>query len=167
MRIFILMGLFFTSACGFSPLYRTNETKTTDLTAQIAIQPIANYDGYLMENYLNDGLNLSKINDTKTYVLSVSLNDPVISEQNIQNDNFSSRDRMTLTAEYSLKNIKTNEVVIKTTTSATSAYNIAIEPYATWSAQKKVQENLIKMLADRITLHVISFVQKKEVENEG
>jgi LPS-assembly lipoprotein len=163
MRIFTFLSLLLLSSCGFSPLYRTNNAKTTDLTATVQIQPIADYDGYLLENYLADGLNPNKMSVEKKYTLDVSLNAPQISEQNIQNDNFSSRERMSLTATYRLTDIKTGNVVVNTTTSATGAYNIATQPYATWMAQTKVRENLIKMLADRIVLHVVAFVKKNEV----
>ena len=51
MRIFTFLSLLLLlSSCGFSPLYRTNNAKTTDLTATVQIQPIADYDGYLLEN---------------------------------------------------------------------------------------------------------------------
>lgn len=162
MRILTFLSLLLVSSCGFSPLYRTDNIKTTDLTAAVQIQPIADYDGYLLENYLTDGLNPNEMSVEKKYTLDVSLNAPQISEQNIQNDNFSSRERMSLTATYRLTDIQTGNIVINTTTSATGAYNIATQPYATWMAQKKVRENLVKMLADRITLHVIAFVKKNE-----
>lgn len=154
------------SACGFSPLYRTNGGKTTDLTAMVQVAPIADYDGYLMENYLSDALNPNKKSVLKKYELTVVLDAPTISDQNIQDDNFSSRERMTLTAKYRLVNKENGHVLVNSKTSATGAYNIAVEPYATWMAKKKTKENLIKMLSERITIHVISFV-KKEAENEG
>ena len=166
MKKLLWICLLCVSACGFSPLYKTQNGKTTDLTARIQIAPIANYEGYLMENYLSDALNPDKIGGQKQYELTVSLNAPTISEQNIQDDNFSSRERMTLTAKYRLINKTTEHVLVDSTTSATGAYNIATEPYATWMAQKKTKENLIKMLSERITIHVISFV-KKEAEYEG
>lgn len=166
MRILIVLSLLLVSACGFSPLYKTQGNKTTNLTAAVDIEPIDNYEGYLLQNYLSDGLNPNKMVIDKKYRLNVHLNMPTISEQNIQNNNFSSRERMELSASYRLIDIQTGESVINTTTSATGAYNVATEAYATWMAQKKIRENLIKMLADRITLHVISFV-KKEAQHEG
>lgn len=167
MRIFIFFSLLFLSACGFSPLYKTDGFKTIKLTAAVEIEPISDYDGYLLQNYLADGLNPDKEVASKKYKLRVRLSAPSISEQNIQDDNFSSRERMSLSASYTLTDIQTGNVVISTSTYATGAYNIAPEPYATWMAQKKVRENLVKMLADRIILHVISFVKKNEVEDEG
>lgn len=163
----MVFALFFLMAgCGFSPLYLTKGEKTTTLTAAVSVLPIENYDGYLLQNYLSDALNPDKVTIPKIYDLSVSLQAPFISEQNIQDDNFSSRDRMTLTAGYRLINNQTKKVLIDTTTSATGAYNIAVQPYATWMAQKRVKENLIKMLAERISIHVVSFI-KKEANNEG
>ena len=167
MRIFTFLSLLLVSACHVSPLYLTKGQETTNLTAAVDIQPIADYEGYLMQDYLIAGLNPKQIDVAKKYRLNVHLNMPNISDQNIQNDNFSSRERMSLSVSYRLTDIQTGENVISTTASATGAYNVATEPYATWMAQKKVRENLIKILADRITLHVISFVKKNEAENEG
>lgn len=167
MRLFTFLSLLLVSACGISPLYLTQGQETTNLTAAVEIQPIADYEGYLLQNYLSDGLNPKKMVAPKKYRLNVHLNMPNISDQNIQNDNFSSRERMTLSVSYRLTDIQTGQTVISTTASATGAYNVATDPYSTWMAQKKVRENLVKMLADRITLHVISFVKKNEVENEG
>ena len=167
MRFIVLIMIFTLTACGFSPLYRTTNGKTTALTETILIQPIANYDGYQMENDLSALLNPTGVHVPKKYELFVTIDAPTFSEQNIQDDNFSSRERMYLTARYRLIHIQSGKVVINAVTSATGAYNIAIEPYATYTAKQKVKENLIKMLSNRIATHVISFVKKTEVTGEG
>ena len=167
MRFIVLTMAFVLTACGFSPLYTINDGETTTLTAEISVKPIANYDGYQMENNISAMLNPAGIVASPKYDLFITIEDPTFSEQNIQNDNFSSRERMHLTARYRLVNIKTGEDVINAKTSATGAYNIAIEPYATYTAQQKVKENLVKMLSNRIAPHVISFVKKTEVAREG
>ncbi|MBR4927856.1 MAG: hypothetical protein IKY98_05975 [Alphaproteobacteria bacterium] len=167
MRFIVLMMVFALTACGFSPLYMTNDGKTTALTETIVIRPIADYGGYQMENDLSALLNPTGANVPKKYELFVTIEAPTFSEQNIQDDNFSSRERMHLTAKYRLVNLQSGESVINATTSATGAYNIAIEPYATYTAKQKVKENLIKMLSHRIATHVISFVKKTEGAREG
>ena len=166
MKIIFLGFLFMVSACGFSPLYLSGSETVTRQTSAVEIKPIADYEGALLYGYLSDALNPEKMNIPKKYELVVVLNAPIVSEQNIQDDNFSSRERLITTAEYRLIDKKTRSVLIHTSASATGAYNIAVEPYATWMAEKKVQQNLIKMLAEQITMHLVSFV-KKEAENEG
>ncbi len=167
MRFIVLMMIFAVTACGFSPLYKINDGKTTALTETISIQPIADYGGYQMENDLSALLNPTGGQVPKKYELFVTIDAPTFSEQNIQDDNFSSRERMYLTARYRLVHIHSGKIVVNAVTSATGAYNIAIEPYATYMAQQKVKENLIKMLSNRIATHVISFVKKTEVAGEG
>lgn len=165
-KVIMMCVLLMTTACGFTPLYRTDDKKTTDLTAAVEIHPIANVSGYQLQTELANQLNPDKRSVPKKYELSVWLNEPQISEQNIQDDNFASRERMILSAHYRLVDKQTHQAVVDTTTSATGAYNIAVEPYATYMAQKKVKTDLVKMLADRISIHVISFV-KKEADSEG
>lgn len=61
MRLFTFLSLLLVSACGISPLYLTQGQETTNLTAAIEIQPIADYEGYLLQNYLSDRLNPKKM----------------------------------------------------------------------------------------------------------
>lgn len=156
------------NACGFSPLYATqNDEKTTSLTAQIHITPIADYAGFKLQTQLADQLNPDKLNVPEKYDLIVKLDNPLISEQNIMEDNFSSRERVILTAQYKLIDKADKKVLIDTQTSATGAYNIAKEPYATYMANKKVQEDLVKILSQTISLHMISYMRKNEAAGES
>ena len=154
--------LLFLSACGFTPLYATLDDKqVTDKTAEINIVPIDNYLGYLLQTDLRNALNPEQIKAPQNYDLYVTLPEPLISDQNIQEDFFSSRERIIQRANYKLIDRKTKEVLLDTSTSATGSYNITLEPYATYMAKQRVQENLIKILAQTISTHVISFIRKE------
>lgn len=167
-KYLIVAALFCLNACGFSPLYTTlNDEKTTELTAQIHIVPIADYTGFKLQTQLADQLNPDKLTLPQKYDLVVSVNKPMLSEQNIMEDNFSSRERMILTAHYKLIDRATKKVLIDTQTTATGAYNIAKEPYATYTANKKIQEDLTKIISQTISLHLISYMRKNEATREG
>lgn len=167
-KYLLAASLLCVSACGFSPLYATQSNeKTTDLTAQIHITPIANYTGFKLQTQLADQLNPSKLSVPEKYDLVVTLDKPIISEQNIMENNFSSRQRVILVAHYKLIDRATKKVLIDTQTSATGAYNIAIEPYATYTASQKVEIDLLKILSQTISVHLISYMRKNEAPREG
>lgn len=167
-KYLLVAGLFCLTACGFSPLYATQHNeKTTNLTAQIHINPIANYEGFKLQTQLADQLNPDKKTVPEKYDLVVTLDKPFISEQNIMEDNFSSRQRVILVAKYKLIDKATKQVLINTQTSATGAYNVAIEPYATYTANQKTQEDLVKILSQTISLHMISYLRKNEAPRES
>ncbi len=156
---FLLLAV---TACGFTPLYATLDDKqVTNKTAEINIVPIDNYMGYLLQTNLRNQLNPEQIKAPQNYDLIVTLPEPLISDQNIQEDFFSSRERIIQKANYKLIDRKTKQVLIDTTTSATGSYNITLEPYATYMSKERVRENLIKILAQTISTHVISYMRKE------
>lgn len=156
---FLLLAV---TACGFTPLYATLDDKqVTNKTAEINIVPIDNYMGYLLQTNLRNQLNPEQIKAPQNYDLIVTLPEPLISDQNIQEDFFSSRERIIQKADYKLIDRKTKQVLIDTTTSATGSYNITLEPYATYMSKERVRENLIKILAQTISTHVISYMRKE------
>lgn len=166
-KLFFL-GLIFLSGCGFSPLYSLEQDeKTTALTQEISIAPIADYNGYLLRKGLENALNPEKKRGSKKYLLIVKLDEPVLTDQSIQGDNFASREKISLTATYTLKNTETNEVLLSAGTSALGAYNIVKEPYATHKAQTKQTEDLIKIVSNNISLRVIAYFKKQEVNRES
>lgn len=155
-------ALLFLTACSMTPLYATlDDRSVTDKTAEINIAPIDNYMGYLLQTDLRNQLNPEQIKAPQNYDLIVMLPEPLISDQNIQEDFFSSRERMIQKANYKLVDRKTKEVLIDTSTSATGSYNITLEPYATYMSKERVRENLIKILAQTISTHVISYIRKE------
>lgn len=158
--------LFFLVGCGFSPLYNSNVVSYTE---KIAIEPISNFEGYILYQRLDDALNPSKRRCSKDYTLSVSLGAPVYSDQSIQGDNFASRKKISLTARFVLKDKKTQKVLLTGHTTALGAYNVYKEAYSTYQAKEKQNEELARILAENISLRVGSFFKQEfiEVEREG
>lgn len=162
------LGLFFISACGFSPMNKLSEdTKTTALTEQIAIAGIPNYEGWQLKQYLQNRFNPEKNGGPKKYLLVVNLRAPTFTDQSIQGDNFASRETVSISASYTLKNTETGAVIMKDSTSATGAYNIVKEPYATNVARNKLKENLVQIIGENISLRVISYMKSVEGNRES
>lgn len=156
------------SGCGFSPMNKLSDNlMTTDKTSQISISNIPNYEGYLLKQQLEDNLNPQKTSVQKKYILTVYLKAPTYTDQSIQGDNFASRETTRIHAKYQLKEIETGEIILQDTTSATGAYNIVKEPYATNIAKNKLKENLIQIISDNITVRLVSFFKTKEDISES
>lgn len=160
MRLFYLCFILLLTGCGFSPLYYNDTESTHSVIAQtqtIAIEPIAQYDGYLLHNELERALNPQQNHQSKKYILTVKLSAPSFTDQSIQGNNFSSRKKMSLTAKYQLKDMQTKKILLSDSTRAIGAYNIFKEPYTTQMTQSKQKEDLIKILSQNISLRIIAY----------
>ncbi len=159
----LFFGLFFVSACGFTPMNKlSTDLPTSSLTEQITIANIPNYEGWQLKQQLSNQLNPRKNHTNKKYTLVVNLNAPTFTDQSIQGDNFASRETARMTAKYTLKNIETGEILLNDKTTATGAYNIVKEPYATNVARDQLKENLITIIADNISVRIIAYFKSTE-----
>ena len=162
----ILGYLFVLSGCGFSPLYSSN-TVGEMKTEQVMVAPIADYNGYVLKQSIERALNPKGVNGPKNYILEVRLKSPVLSDQSIQGDNFASRKKITLQADYKLIEKATNKVLLSSSTKALGGFNVFYEPYTTYQAEKKQTEDLVQIVASNISLRVAAYLKKQEVESES
>lgn len=160
--------IIFLSGCGFTPLNKVNQDENiSSITEKISIGNIPNYEGYLLKTELQNRLNPEKNNVSKEYSLQITLKAPSYSEQSIQGDNFASRENISIRAKFILKDLKTNQIILSDSTSAHGAYNIVKEPYATNMAKNKLKNDLIQIIANNITIRVVSFLKTLEESNES
>lgn len=167
MRFFnILFLLFFLSGCSFSPLYLENsDHNVTAQTALIQIEPINGVLGYPLKNQLNTKLQIDD-NETPRYRLAIQLSEQVVGDLGIQKTNISTRSRLILTAKYTLKDIKTNKTLVNSKTKASGSYNLTTG-YSTLVAKDQMAQNLAKIVADNISIHILMYFKKQEVSRES
>ncbi len=164
----IILSVFALSACGFSPMYRVSANETiTAYTEQVQINPIPNYEGYRLKTQVTDQLNPYKKQGNKKYVLAIDLKTPTYSDQSIQNDNFSSRENVFMTAVYTLTDKQTGKVLVKSSARTVGSYNILNEPYATTVSRNKLRDDLVDNLADSIALRIIAYFKSQNEEHES
>ncbi len=164
----LFLCLFIISACGFTPMNKISSDLTTgSLTEQITIANIPNYEGWQLKQKLSDRLNPRKKNGNKKYTLAVHLNAPTFTDQSIQGDNFASRETVSISASYILKDSETGKKILSQSTSATGAYNIVHEPYATNVARNQLREDLVAIIADNISLRIIAYFKAVEETRES
>ena len=154
-RFFLLLALFVAS-CGFHPLYGNNGEVMTDAQA-IQIEPISGEDGYRFGLVLKNRLNPSKEQVSKKYRLTVLLEKPVYANESMRSDNFASIKQMSLTAKYTLVEIKTNKTLISASVDSRGIFNLIRDPYATVVSEDKLHENLIRTMAEDVATHVLAY----------
>lgn len=158
-----LLSLILLTACGFTPMNKISDSdKTYTLTEQIEIRNIPNYEGFLLKTQLNNRLNPQNNNVSKKYLLTVYLKAPTYTDQSIQGDNFASRETISISAKYQLKDKNTGNVILSDSAYVDGAYNIVKNPYATNVARSNLKDTLIPILADNISQRIISFLRKQE-----
>ncbi len=161
----ILSCFMLVSGCGFTPLYYAGDELAK--TEQVFVAPISEYNGYVLRQEIENTLNPKHINGPKKYILEVNLDNPSLSDQSIQGDNFASRKKMTLTAKYKLIDKETNKVLLSSSTTALGAFNVFYEPYTTYQAETKQTQDLVKIVSNNIVLQVVAYLKQQEVNSES
>ena len=155
-KVIVLCLALLLSGCGFHPLYG-NKAELMEQTAAIQIQPIVGDGGYQMELILKDRLNPNHQQISKKYRLNVTLDKPTYVNQSIRSDNFASLETMNIIASYQLVDTEKDTILISSSVDSNGLFNLIRDPYATVVAQDKLYENLIRLMADDIATHILSY----------
>jgi len=146
------------AACGFHPMYGR---ATGPAMASIYVEPIAERDGFELRTALIDSLQSDGEEHGKTYRLKISLNEAAQGIA-LQNDATITRYNNTLTARYTLYDVK-GDVLTSGTQTQLSAYNVVQSPYATLVASQDSSKRAAQDIAERIHLDLgVWFRQHKK-----
>ncbi len=168
LKFVISLGFLLTSltACGFEPLYverKSNETwyykgefdtSISEEIAQIKIEPIADRLGQLIRNDLLDNLTPKGIPDSPKYRLEVFDIKKEVTEQAMRDDITATRERVRYTVKYKLLNARNNTELVAGNSIAYLGYDIMANPYSTTFAQKKIEKDAAKIIANDISLRM-------------
>lgn len=154
------------AGCGFEPLYverKSDEkwyykgefdTSISDEIAQIKIEPIADRLGQLIRNDLLDNLTPKGIPSKPKYRLEVFNIKKSVTEQAMRDDITATREKVRYTVQYRLFNANDNKEVVSGNSIAYLGYDIMANPYSTTYAQKKIEKDAAKILANDISLRM-------------
>ncbi len=163
---FLLSGALWLSSCGFSPLYQKDKTKEENAviakTSLVRVEPIADRLGQKMRWDLQDFLNPNKSKEAPRYVLIVSLKRYLEREQGIRDDNIATRNTVAIVAKYQLKDIISQKVLISDSVTGRASYNILKQPYATYVTSQEADTDVVKVLAQDISLRIATFFKNEE-----
>lgn len=156
----------FITACGFEPLYverKSDEkwyykgefdTSISEEIAQIKVEPIAERLGQLIRNDLLDNLTPKGMPEHPKYRLEVFNIKKEVTEQAMRDDITATRERVRYTVNYRLVDANNNSELVTGNSIAYLGYDIMANPYSTTFAQKKIEKNAAKIIANDISLRM-------------
>lgn len=167
-RIYTTLCILLTilTACGFEPLYverKSDEkwyykgefdTSISEEMSQIKIAPIADRIGQLIRNNLLDNLTPRGISDSHKYILEVYNINKSVTEQAMRDDITATREKVRYTVNYKLLDATTHKELVGGNSIAYLGYDIMANPYSTTFAQKKIEKDAAKILANDISLRM-------------
>ena len=164
-NVLAVAALFFAASCGFEPLYveRTSssqwyydgkfDTSVKDEMASVKIELIQDRIGQLIRNDLLDKLTPKGEPKHAKYILSVTKINKQEIDQALRNDITATRKKVIYKVSYVLKNAE-HKTLINGNSVAYTGYDILRDPYSTTFAQKKVEKNAAKIIANDISLRL-------------
>lgn len=159
----ILLAL---TSCGFEPLYVERksadtwyykgqfDTSISEEMSQIQIAPIADRIGQLIRNNLLDNLMPKGVSDSPKYILEVFNINQSITEQAMRDDITATREKVHYTVNYRLLNASDHKELVSGNSIAYLGYDIMANPYSTTFAQKKIEKDAAKIIANDISLRM-------------
>jgi len=154
------------SACGFEPLYVERksgeswyyqgefDTGITEEMAKIKVDPVADRIGQLIRNDLIDSFTPRGIPSQARYRLSVSSIDKQVVQQALRDDITATRERVRYTVNYYLYDAQSGQELVKGNSLAYLSYDILSNPYSTTFAQKKIEKDGARIIANDISLRI-------------
>lgn len=164
-RIFTFLLILFLCGCGFEPLYVEKKTSSEwyydnefdtgiqEEMALVKVELIQDRIGQLIRNDLLDKLTPKGQPKEPKYYLKVTDIQKEEIDQALRNDITATRKKVIYTISYVLKN-KEHETLITGSSVAYLGYDILRDPYSTTFAQKKLEKNAAKIVANDISLRL-------------
>jgi LPS-assembly lipoprotein len=143
--------LWMLSGCGFEPLYgsRGQGPRIDSALNEIRIEPIKDRVGQQLYNYLLDRLNPRGAPGHPRYSLTTTVAVNKI-ELGIERDETATRAKLSLSANFTLRNAINNAVVFFGSSQSTNSFNIVESDFATLSAEKDAIDRAARVVSEEI-----------------
>jgi len=152
-KIIIILLTLAISSCGFEVMYKTKQdgvdTSYIKELASIRIQKDRERTSQILKNNLYDLLNPNEIKTEPKYFLILELREQV-SPTFITFTGASGRNKITISVNYTLKNLETAETISTGQTSVNDNYDVSDNRFGTYTAEEYIKENLTKLAAQNI-----------------
>ena len=160
--IFLLL-IFVTSSCGLQVIYKDqfDENSIAHQLSSIRIKKDRNQLAQTLKNNLYDILNPDYIKAEAKYFLELTLKTEV-SLTFTNASGASGRNKVTLTVDYVLKNIKTAQIISEGKSSTYDSYDVTSNRYATYTADEYVKENLTNVVAQKIRNSIVNDISEEK-----
>ncbi len=156
----ILLSLLLLSSCGFSSVYGEHKTQygqayaVEDSLALILIQPIPDREGQYLHNALINRFYQKGYPSEVLYTLHTSPINERLINLDITVDSDSTRGQMILKTNITLKNLTTNELLLRRSLQAVTSYNILASQFTNRVSEQNARENALDDLARQIELQI-------------
>lgn len=149
--------------CGFRPLYGRKSLGAVDTQlSQIKIGTIPERVGQQLHNYLLDRLNRKGRPTDPGYLLTVDL-DVGIVRQAFELDGTATRAKLTMTANFVLRDIVTERILLRNFARSVTSYNIVSSAISTRSAELDAKDRAAREVSDEIRMLLAIYFQREAV----
>jgi hypothetical protein len=153
-------------SCGFRVIYRDtkneSEVSYTKELAAIRIKKDRSKLDQDLKNNLYDILNPDQLKGEPKYFLILSISES-ITPTFITITGSSGRNKITLTIQYTLKNLKNAETISSGHTSVSDNYNVTDNRYGSVTAENYLRSNLTKIASQNIRNSLVNdFIELKQ-----
>lgn len=144
-------------SCGFQVIYKDQyvENSMANHLASIAIRKERNQLAQTLKNNVYDILNPDYIKTESKYFLEMKIESSV-GPTFTNSSGGSGRNKVTLKVSYTLKNIKTAQIISAGATEVFDSYDVSSNRFATYTADEFVKENLTKIVAQNIRNSIVN-----------
>ncbi len=163
--VFLFIGLMFLSACGFQPLYgeRANGSTLAPALDTVAVDTIADATGQALRNELIDQLYHQGAPKKPAYRLAISLQRST-RNTGIKKDAAATRAELYTTANISLIDSKSGEVIWRDKAVSRVAYNILEAPYGTLVARENAESRALEDLSRDIITRLSLYFERRTTQ---
>lgn len=152
---------FFLTACGFHPMYTPSVNKS-DISYPIKIATISDRNGQVLRNYLVDLLIPEGSQRGATYVLEIKLTEAVTSI-GVSKSETTTRKEATLTANFILRDMRTNEVAYAHSAKAINSFSVISQNYySDLVTDEYAKRQALRLLAEKITLLLTTYLDTQQ-----
>jgi len=159
-KIAPIIFCFCLNACGFHPLYTSDET-TCGMNYPLKIATIPNREGQILRNYLVDLLTHKNLSVKPKYTLEVKLTETPL-DLGILKDETVNRKQITVTADIVLRNSKSKIIYEHTAIAINSFAVLSQDYYADFVTEEYSKKEALHLLAEKIKLLVSLYL-----DNDG
>ena len=154
----------FASGCGFRPLYGSGSFGEVGAElAQVKIAIIPDRVGQQLHNYLLDRINRKGRPAKPDYLLSVDISVETL-RQAFEPDSSATRAKLTFTADFKLRDIVTEKLLLKNFARSVTSYNIVDSAIATRSAELDATDRAAREVSEEIRVLLALYFQRRAAE---
>lgn len=164
-RLFALVALALAlSGCGFHPLYAPSGPHDWDPDlAAIAVTPIRDRSGQILELELRESLNPGGISVRPRWNLETVLN-VSRADLGIQRNATATTSEVTVTAQFEVQDARTHATIYTSSSAAVGDFDLVDDAYATQVAANAARDRAIEEVAQEMTMRLAIFVRDQRTK---